>query len=254
MLNKRDDPIPAKNAIHFTVAFEKFIKYRFPNLCDLEDRGVKSLHSCGTHELVENLDKNTGRTVDVWQKVNTSQRLELNKYDDVLREAELSFRKWLSSENGPAAYVQYPVTGEWRQIDRREWTKGDNFPPGVHEDFVSPDDMSSHGPSDAQFDGTLLKVFFDKTEFDEKLRGSGTTRRGARPKYDWSAEQSRAQELMKYHGDFSPDDPEWNCQARLEEVIKSDFEAQLGPDAAPSESTIRRQVSRWRTEGKLKGR
>lgn len=53
---------------------------------------------------------------------------------------------------------------------------------------------------------------------------------------------------MKHHGPLSSDDPEWNAQARIEEAIEKYFEKQLGPDAVPSKSMIRKKVSQWLAE------
>jgi hypothetical protein len=253
MLNKRHEPIPA-NAISLSAVFQKFIEHRFESLRELERKAEKSLHSVGTHELDVETDK--------WRRVDLPQTEALNEYDEALRHAELSFRKWLNAD-GPAAYVLDPVTGEWRRIDKRGWTSNlprtltlredssivsgppGNFLPGFDDDFVSPNDVFSHGPPDAQFGGMLSKVFFDIREFETKLRGSAATPRGAKPKFDWSAAKSEAKKLMDYHGAFSPDDPEWNCKARLEEAIKKHFDKRLGPDAVPSESMIRQKVSQW---------
>ena len=256
MLNKRHAPIPA-NAISLSAAFKKFIEHRFENLRELEHMAEKSLHSVGTHELDVETDK--------WRRVDLPQTEALNEYYNVRRHAELSFRQWLGTD-GPAAYVLDPVRGERRRIDKRGWTSNlprtitlredssivsgapGNFLPGFDEDFVSPNDMFSHGPSDAQFNGMLSKVFFDIREFETKLRGTATTPRGRKPKFDWSAAKSEAKKLMDYHGPFSPDDPAWNCQARLEEAIKKHFEKRLGPDAVPSESMIRQKASQWLAE------
>ena len=53
---------------------------------------------------------------------------------------------------------------------------------------------------------------------------------------------------MKHRGPLSSDDPEWNAQARIEEAIEKYFEKQLGPDAVPSKSMIRKKVSQWLAE------
>jgi hypothetical protein len=240
MLNKRNEPIPA-NAISLSAAFRKFIE-RFENLSDLEDQAEESLHCIGGPY---KLDHEAGE----WKCSNLPQ---LGKYDLALRQAELSFRKWLT-EDGPTAFVLDPQRGRegeeqsdphrgWLQIDNSKWLHGCNFLPGIHEDFVSPDDLNMQGPSDAQFDGDLSKVFFDAGEFERKSRewrvrghGARTSRTGRNLSYDWSGAQSEAMRLMDHHGDFSVDDREWDRQARLEEAIRRHFEARLGPDHPPSE-------------------
>jgi hypothetical protein len=258
MLIKSNDPIPAKTIV-LTEAFEKFIKTRFPDLRELEDQAEKSLHSTvSLHsdvKLVEQLDKETGLTEKIWQ---TSQGPELNRYDSALREAELSFRKWAGGESGPKACVQDPVTREWRQIDRREWTKGSNVPPGIHDDYVSPDDMSARGPSDAQFNGILSKVFFDLKEFATKLQGgseiSGGCRRGAIIKFDWPDAKDFAFRLLNEQGEFREWDSasDWKCKADLERKVLIYMEKSTGEGEGPGESTIRAKVKEWFTEWRTK--
>jgi hypothetical protein len=58
---------------------------------------------------------------------------------------------------------------------------------------------------------------------------------------------------MQHHGPFSPDDPDWNCQAQLEEQVLKHFERLLGPDNVPAESTIRLKVSGWLRSPHFKG-
>jgi hypothetical protein len=67
--------------------------------------------------------------------------------------------------------VLHPRTGEWLRIDLNtsEWINGRNLLPGFHDDFVSPGDLFSQGSSDAQLDGVLQRVFFDRAEFENKL-------------------------------------------------------------------------------------
>ena len=150
MLNRRNEPIPERT-ISLTAAFQKFIQDRFPSLGNLESLAEHSL-----------------RTVRQTDVLDPATRELVNEYDDMVRKAELSFREWLSA-NGPVAYVLDPATREIRRIDSSEWIAGSNFIPGIHDDFVSPDDSLSHGPSDAQIDGVLQKVFFNEGEFERKL-------------------------------------------------------------------------------------
>jgi hypothetical protein len=239
MLNKRNEPIPS-NAVYLSVAFRRFIEHRFANLRDIESEAGEALHSAGGPY---QLDAEAGEAGE-WKCAKLPQ---LAKYDLARRQAELSFREWLSGD-GPTACVLHPISGERLRIDHREWAAQliGNFLPGFDEDFVSPNDIFSHGPSDAQFDGVLLKVFFDRDEFEIKLaRLVGAVRRGKKPTHDWAAAETEARRLIEYHGRFSPDDPDWNCQARLEEAIAKHFERKLGPDFVPAESTIRLKIGEW---------
>jgi hypothetical protein len=70
-------------------------------------------------------------------------------------------------------------------------------------------------------------------------------RRGRPQEYDWEAIKAKAFALMDYHGDFSPDDPEWNVQARLEERLADFCQEQYGrvPD-----SSLREKSPSWLDE------
>jgi hypothetical protein len=53
---------------------------------------------------------------------------------------------------------------------------------------------------------------------------SDPARRGGRPPaYPWDKIQRRVHQLMGHHGEFSVDDPKWNAQARLEEILNEEF-------------------------------
>jgi hypothetical protein len=54
-------------------------------------------------------------------------------------------------------------------------------------------------------------------------RIANQARRGRPPKYDWGAIEQTVRYLMDENGDFSPDDPDWNAQARLEEALNDKF-------------------------------
>jgi hypothetical protein len=113
-------------------------------------------------------------------------------------------------------------------------------------------------PSEVAFEASHLPlVYVERTQFEqvfglplseavddlrpEKNRGSGPKGegrpRGRKPKYNSDVIETRIFELMDHHGPFSPDDPEWDVQARLEEKLIEEFPA--------SESTVRG----WATKG-----
>lgn len=56
------------------------------------------------------------------------------------------------------------------------------------------------------------------------LRYWSVTRLGRKPKLDKKMITDKVFELMNYHDEFVPEDKEWNCQARLEEVISKDLD------------------------------
>jgi hypothetical protein len=51
----------------------------------------------------------------------------------------------------------------------------------------------------------------------ERMKG------GRPPKYERAAVAAEVNRLMDYHGEFSPEDPEWNAQVRLIEAVRSKF-------------------------------
>jgi hypothetical protein len=73
-----------------------------------------------------------------------------------------------------------------------------------------------------------------------------SSRRGRPPKLNWNAVKDKVWERMDWHGEFSDDDREWNCQARLEEAIAAFIVNELGAEA--EESTIRGRVTQYLAE------
>ena len=65
---------------------------------------------------------------------------------------------------------------------------------------------------------------------------------------NWEMVDAEIFRLMGHHSEFTPDDPEWNAQARLEEAI-ADF-CQDKFKKTPGETQIREHVrlalERWR--------
>jgi hypothetical protein len=53
------------------------------------------------------------------------------------------------------------------------------------------------------------------------------SRRGRPPAQDWDAIRRETFALMDHHGSFSPDDPAWNAQARLEAALTDKFDVVL---------------------------
>jgi hypothetical protein len=59
----------------------------------------------------------------------------------------------------------------------------------------------------------------------ERAKPAASPTRRGRPSLDWEAIRKAIFELMDHHGEFSPDDPSWNAQARLEEILHDRFSA-----------------------------
>jgi hypothetical protein len=76
-------------------------------------------------------------------------------------------------------------------------------------------------------------------ELSNKLR----QKPGPKPDFSWEKAEAKCYELMDYHDDFTPDDPEWDCQARLEEELMTFFQDTDGRQPAPS--TLRERLPAW---------
>jgi hypothetical protein len=75
-------------------------------------------------------------------------------------------------------------------------------------------------------------------------------KQGRPPNINWGIVEAEVFRLMDHHDEFSPDDPEWNAQARLEEAIREFINRQFGIDDV-AESTIRHRIKssldNWRS-------
>jgi hypothetical protein len=258
--------------------FGNLLNIDLVHLRDLEREATESLHSVGTHEL----NAETGE----WRRGELPQTPALNaleEYESTLRQAELSFREWLDTD-GPTAFNLDPITHEWLRLSRR-WTHNlprtftlvcqedstiivgkspGNFLPGIDEDFVSPNDIFSHGPSDAQLNGVLLRVFFDKDEFEIKLAeldgpgvvagkapqvGQPTIKRpGRKPKFDWDDAKAFARkEWDKRGGSFNNFDTGWKGSADLERLV-AEYMLKHDPAGEPAHSTLGEYIRNWISE------
>ena len=163
-------------------------------------------------------------------------------YDAMARDVEKLMRAALDDGDLPAFIKAH--NGQMEQlVDRKSWRRESFGVPGIEN---VPHHLTNPGP-----DTHGQPVFLSTSNFQKWLeqqrasKHSYVARRGAKTKFDWAAAQEEFRRLMKHHGPLSPDDHEWDAQARIEEAIEKYFEKQLGPDAAPSESMIRKKVSQW---------
>ncbi|MET4034446.1 hypothetical protein ABIB94_008353 [Bradyrhizobium sp. JR7.2] len=93
------------------------------------------------------------------------------------------------------------------------------------------------------------EVFVRRQGLDDLLETivvprSGAAAKGGRPlKLSRIAVAAEVTRLMDHHGEFSPDDPEWNAQARLREALIRKF-----GEAAPStvDEYIKEPLAAWR--------
>ena len=166
----------------------------------------------------------------------------INKYDALKRRVEKQMRNALA--DGHLQAFTRAQNGQIEQIEDREGFRRESFGvPGIEN---VPHHLTNPGP-DTHGQPVLLSTsnFQKWLEQHRASRHSYVARRGAKAKFDWAAAQEQFRSLMKHHGPLSSDDPEWNAQARIEEAIEKYFEKQLGPDAMPSKSMIRKNVSQW---------
>jgi hypothetical protein len=66
---------------------------------------------------------------------------------------------------------------------------------------------------------------------------------GPKPDFKWEAIETKCYELMDDNGDFMPDDPDWDCQARLETALRKFCEDTWQRQPAPS--TLRDRLPGW---------
>lgn len=84
----------------------------------------------------------------------------------------------------------------------------------------------------------------------ERPAGETTKRTGGRPPVvDWPLVQQEAHRLMEYHGDFKPCDPDWNVQAKLEELLLRYCSSTFGKE--PSVSALRTRIPSWLDKWRL---
>ena len=85
---------------------------------------------------------------------------------------------------------------------------------------------------------SLLRLF---GEGDLKGAVHRQSRRGPRPRYDWTTFYDHMDKLFQHHGCLGPDDPDWCRQTQVEAAMADWCVRAWGQ--APSESTVRAKVS-----------
>ena len=94
-------------------------------------------------------------------------------------------------------------------------------------------------------------VCFYLTDTEERsaieMLGGGdhqqTAKPGRKPEFNWELIETECHLLMDHHGYFDVSDPEWGCQARLEEALKK-F-CQDNWQREPAGSTLRQRLPEW---------
>jgi hypothetical protein len=81
------------------------------------------------------------------------------------------------------------------------------------------------------------------TTLSEELSNKLRQKPGPKPDFNWGKIEGKCYDLMDHHGDFTPDDPDWDCQARLEEALMKFCQETEGRQPAPS--TLREKLPGW---------
>jgi hypothetical protein len=109
-----------------------------------------------------------------------------------------------------------------------------DLPDGHWEGFVRRLDVERHE-----------RRYFPMTAAppSEELSNKPRQKPGPKPDFDWGRIETKGYALMDHHGDFMPDDPEWDCQARLEEALMMFCQNEWQRQPAPS--TLREKLPGW---------
>jgi hypothetical protein len=76
-------------------------------------------------------------------------------------------------------------------------------------------------------------------ELGNKLR----QKPGPKPDFEWEVIEAKCYALMDHHGNFTSDDEEWDCQARLEEALMKFCQETW--EREPGGSTLREKLPGW---------
>ena len=147
-----------------------------------------------------------------------------------------------------------PVGAFWKiePTDLREMTLVIDGAP----DWIGPqryaDEYPERGQATESVSHVGVVVHCDSLRrwFAELSNRPAPQKRGRKPAYDWAMIETEALRLMDHHGEFSPDDPDWNAQARLESAVL-EFCARKW-DEEPSKTQLRSHIRDWLTNWRNK--
>jgi hypothetical protein len=77
----------------------------------------------------------------------------------------------------------------------------------------------------------------------EELSNKPRQKPGPKPDFDWEKIEAKFYDLMDENGDFTPDDPDWDCQARVEEALMKFCQDTWKREPGPS--TLRERLPAW---------
>ena len=154
-ITQSTDGVPA-DCIRLSEAFRNFVLALYP-----ESGGIENMHAAPL----------TNRPASEDQAVS-------REFYDVIRSADFEFRNWLAG-GGPQAYVRDPRNGERLQLAKEGWIVPASqiyVALGFPDDFVWHDDSDplsnpgiTYGPANTLIDGSLMPVFFLRSDFDELI-------------------------------------------------------------------------------------
>ena len=72
---------------------------------------------------------------------------------------------------------------------------------------------------------------------------------GPKPEFEWGRIETKCYDLMDHHGAFDASDPEWDCQARLEEALNKFCLDKWQHE--PGSSTLRKKLPKWLSTWRL---
>jgi hypothetical protein len=99
-----------------------------------------------------------------------------------------------------------------------------------------------HAADSVSFAG--VKVLRDSfRRWLSELSGKTENKRGAKEQYPWQKLEQEAYRLMEENGDFSADDPGWNCPAKLVKSLQEFCMKRWRRE--PSDTTLRERLKPW---------
>jgi hypothetical protein len=85
----------------------------------------------------------------------------------------------------------------------------------------------------------ISATYIEANQPEDKLKAKP----GPKPDFEWEKIETKCYDLMDHNGDFMPDDPDWDHQARLETALMSFCQETWGRE--PGASTLRERLPGW---------
>jgi hypothetical protein len=149
-------------------------------------------------------------------------------------------------DRGPVGFPEFPkIFSDYALIPKETFIADCHFGPGLHSVLWAKHSLIFDGWFDPMMSENDAKKLAR-----EWPSGRATKRTGGRPPVvDWTLLQQEAHRLMEHHGDFEPLDPDWNVQAKLEELLLEYCSNTFGKE--PSVSALRTRIPSWLDKWRL---